>query len=448
MRLSEVLGALSHALDLTEGQPPGHAVRCCVIGMRIGEELGLGSEALSNLYYALVMKDAGCSANAAPTAELFGSDDHEVKRNLKTVDWTRRIPAALYSFRNAAIGRSLPAKIRQALHIAIGGRGSAARLVRIRCERGAEIARKLGFPEETAAAIGRLDEHWDGDGNPDGVGGEDIPLMSRIALLAQTLDVFAIGEGPGEAVRVAGERAGSWFDPELVRVVRTFEDQGWWRKVYGDGARGLMTEAEPPERIVTADPDRLDRVAEGFAEIIDAKSPFTFRHSSEVARYTVELARRLGFGEEEIRSLYRAALLHDIGKLAVSNRILDKPGPLTDEELRVTRTHPVHTWTILSRVDAFSGIAGVAALHHERLDGAGYPWGFDAARLTPAARLIAVADIYEALTADRPYRGPMPPVEALGIVRAESGSGLDPDAVAALEELVAEGAGGAAAGGA
>ena len=437
MHLSEVLGALSYALDLTEGQPAGHAVRCCLIGTRLGEELGLDPDTLSNLHYALLLKDAGCSANASETADLFASDDHEVKRNLKTVDWTRWLPAALYSFRNAARGQGLLRKIWQTIRIGTAGKGSSERLVRIRCERGAEIARKLGFPEETASAIQHLDEHWDGEGNPDGTAGDDIPLLSRIALLAQTLDVFVVESDHREALRVAGERAGSWFDPELAEVVLRWRDEAWWDTVYGEGARALLADAEPDERTLSVGPDGLDRVAEGFAEIVDAKSPFTYRHSAEVARWAVALGRSLGLEGGELRALNRAALLHDIGKLAVSNRILDKAGGLTDEEFRVTRRHPIHSWTILSQVDAFSGIAGMASLHHERLDGGGYPWGFDADRLDRPARIIAVADVFEALTADRPYRGPMDPEDALDIIRSEAGTALDGSVVEALEGLVA-----------
>ena len=436
VRLSGVLGALSYALD-TEGQPSGHAVRCCLVGMRIGEELGLTPDTLSDLYYALLIKDAGCSANASRTAEIFASDDHDVKRRLKTVDWTRWVPAALYSFRSAAAGRLLPVRLWQTLKIALGGRAKAAELVRARCERGAEIAEKLGFSSETARGIQRLDEHWDGSGNPDGVAGEQIPLFSRIALLAQTLDVFVIESDRREAVRVLEERSGTWFDPELVEIVCSWRAEDWWSVVYGDGARARLAETEPSDRLITVRSDGLDRIAEGFAAIIDAKSPFTFSHSSEVARYAVELGARLGLGEPELGDLYRAALLHDVGKLAVSNRILDKAGPLSPEEYEITKRHPIHTWTILSQVDAFEGIAGVASLHHERIDGSGYPWGYTADRLSPAARVIAVADVYEALTASRPYRGAMAPEEALALMRSEAGS-LDGELVEVLEEAVRE----------
>jgi len=102
--LSQILGALSYTLDITEGEPPGHAVRTCHIGMRIAQALGLDAETRSRLFYALLLKDAGCSANSAKMAALFGADDHTAKRTSKRVDWSGRLPAFLWSLRTVAPG--------------------------------------------------------------------------------------------------------------------------------------------------------------------------------------------------------------------------------------------------------------------------------------------------------------------------------------------------------
>ncbi len=161
---------------------------------------------------------------------------------------------------------------------------------------------------------------------------------------------------------------------------------------------------EPEDQILVADEDRLDDIARAFARVIDAKSPFTYLHSERVAELAVTIGRRLHFDEVELRDLRRAGLLHDIGKLGVSTLILDKPDRLTERERAEIRVHPAYTQRILERVAAFSGIVEIASAHHERLDGKGYHLGLPAERLSPMSRALAVADVYEAITADRPYR--------------------------------------------
>lgn len=433
--LSELLSALSYALDLTEGQPPGHTVRSCLIGMRLAEALELDPDQRSALYYSLLLKDTGCSANSAVTAEIFGTDEHQVKRAYKKVAWDKGLDSARYVFKNAAAGKPLTERLRHVLKVATVP-GGAEGMIRTRCERGAAITRSLGFPELTAEAVRSLDEHWDGRGKPDGLRGEEIPLLARIGCLAQTVEVFAQEDGMAVALEVARQRRGGWFDPELVdRLLSTCADGSWWRRLYRADAAHLAREAEPPDRVREVDESGLDSVAQAFAEIIDAKSPFTYRHSSGVAEYARAISRRFDATPEEQRRLYRAGLLHDIGKLGISNRILDKPGKLTPEERTEIERHPVYTRQILERVTAFQEFAHMAALHHERLDGNGYPWKLGAADLDHPARILAVADVYEALTANRPYRAGMPPDQALGILRQGAGTAFDPDAVAALATL-------------
>src|SRR5262249_2923112 len=157
---------------------------------------------------------------------------------------------------------------------------------------------------------------------------------------------------------------------------------------------------EPPDRVVVADDERLDRVAEAFASVVDAKSPYTARHSEAVADIAVALATTLDLGPEDRTTMHRAALLHDIGKLGVSNRILDKPGLLTETEWDLMRRHPRLSREILTRVTAFGDLARIAGTHHERLDGSGYPSALTAEELDLPSRILAVADVAEALSAD------------------------------------------------
>jgi putative nucleotidyltransferase with HDIG domain len=334
----------------------------------------------------------------------------------------------MWSLRTAAPGSGL----RRRIEVLKGVRdeGEVTRkFMEARCDRGAEIARMLFLTEQTATAIHSLDEHWDGHGMPAGLAGEEIPLAARILCLAQTVEVFHRSSGLKTARAMAKRRRGRWFDPNLVDALLCFcGDREFWAALQAPD----VSQWEPPDFALAGDEDRLDRIAQAFARVIDAKSPFTASHSVRVAEIADGTALALGLDAEERRTLRRAGLLHDIGKLAVSNRILDKPGKLTEEEFRTIKSHPVHTLRILERAPCFAPLAELAANHHEKLDGSGYPRNLKADQLDLPMRILAVADVYEALTADRPYRGPMAPKEALAIIDRDVPHRLDGDARRAL----------------
>jgi HD-GYP domain-containing protein (c-di-GMP phosphodiesterase class II) len=436
-RLSEILSALSHALDLTEGQPLGHTMRSCLIGMRIGEELGLDDEQRDALYYALLLKDAGCSSNASHMASAFGTADQGAKYRMKLTDWHARGRLAIRTALTAGRGGSLVTRVR---HLAglMRAPDLTRDLIRIRCDRGADIARQLGFPEQTAAAIRSLDEHWCGLGYPDRLAGTEIPLLARIALLSQTVEIFHAREGVDSALQIIRRRAGTWFDPALVRIVLGWwRDTLWWQKVATRDVAAAVQQAEPAGASRVASLATIHRVARAFAEIIDAKSPFTYRHSSRVAQIAAGIAQSLGMAPALTDRLVLAGLLHDIGKLGVSSRVLEKPGALSKREWRHMREHPVHTYSILSRVSAFGDFARTAAVHHEKLDGSGYPWRLTGDELDMPARVLAVADMYEALTAARPYRDGLEPQDAILILEKDRGTKLDAACLDALDAWLA-----------
>jgi len=442
VRLSEVVSALSYALDITEGQAEGHAVRSCVIGMRIGQILGLGEAERSDLFYALLLKDLGCSSNAARLCNLFGADDLRLKQAHKLNDWTDPKASASYAMSHMPGGHAI-AKAWQVLVLAVKGRGSGREMVETRCERGADIARMLDLSTATQAAIRSLDEHWDGRGLPMGIPGDGIPLLARVCCLAQTVEVFLSTHGHPAAYEMARSRSGTWFDPALVDALESFEfDAAFWASLRQEDPRTLVAALEPKDRIIVADSTRIDSVAEAFARVIDAKSPYTGQHSSGVARIAIGMAAHVGLPREERTLLRRAALLHDIGKLGVSNLILDKNGPLTDDERQKMEQHPRFTLDILEHVSAFRGFARTAALHHEKLDGTGYPFGYTAEDLDLPERILAVADIYDALSSDRPYRKGMVEPVITAILERDRGTRLDPAALDALhavrEERAAE----------
>lgn len=446
VRIADVLSAMSYALDLTEGAAPGHTLRSCVIGMRVGAELGITPDDHSALFYALLLKDAGCSSNAARMSALFGSDDRIVKSQLKVVDQNDPLGFIKATVQNTAIGRPLQERIGLLLGMGVAAlQDGQKEIFQIRCERGADIASRLGFTAATAETIRSLDEHWNGKGNPHGLKGEAIPLLARIANVAQTVEVFHRSEGLDGVGRVLAERSGTWFDPALARLVTAWVgDAEWWKTLESEELEHSVQALRPNDgrRIVRA--GTLDSVAQAFADIIDAKSPFTFQHSTNVAKYAAAIAKQMGESESSQVRIRRAGLLHDVGKLGISNRILDKSGPLTPEERDTIELHPKYTWEILSRVEAFRDFAWMASIHHEKLDGSGYPFKLRADEIDEPARMLVVADIYEALTATRPYREGMTPERSIAILRKDAGLRLWQPAVEALAESVLGTRGGAA----
>jgi HD-GYP domain-containing protein (c-di-GMP phosphodiesterase class II) len=429
---AEVFVPMSRALDLTEGHPFGHAMRACVIGMRLGQGAGLDEEQLAALYYAILLKDAGGSSNAARTAALFGSDDHRVKPRMKFVDWTDRRGMAMETWKNTAMRGTFRSKVTHLVGMA-REENVMRSLVTSRSDRGAELAARIGFPAATVDGIRALDERWNGNGYPKGLRGDAIPLFARIASVAQTMDIFVTQHGTQEAVNVLRSRRSEWFDPALTdAALELLGDDAFREALQGDDLDARVIALEPASQARRVDDDGLDQIAQVFADIVDAKSPYTHRHSTGVAEYARAIGKQLGFDARMLRNAYRAGLLHDVGNLGVSSRILEKNGSLNKTERAEIANHPVHTWEILRRVPAFADFAMQAATHHEKLDGSGYPWGRTADDLDVLARVVVVADVFEAALANRAYRTGVSVNEALQILNAQRGLWLDPDAVDAL----------------
>ncbi len=465
LQLPEIISALSFALDLTEGAVPGHGVRSTLLGMRLGMAIGLPQRTLGSLYYSLQLKDIGCSSNAARMAQLFGGDDRTAKAVSKLTDWTGLL--SFFSGNSSPRERlvsladglwAVPHNARMLWDVVMPGAGRGTRLQRIaqlgkdrevntremmdlRCDRGASILHKLDMGEMACESVRHLDEHWDGSGYPAGLSGEAIPLLARIAAIAQNLDAFASAHGIEASLRTLHRRSGTWFDPELVRATLALHKQ---KILWKDCEPGCPVERTrlhavrlSPEISVNLQPDQIDAICEAFADVVDAKSPFTFRHSVGVAEVAAALSQEIGLSQPRQELLRRAGLLHDLGKLGVSNSILDKPGKLTPEEREIIAGHPEMSRTILSRITGFEDLARIAGEHHEKLDGSGYPHGLTAAQLSLESRLLTLSDCFAAIAEDRPYRGPVPLPQVLQILRNEVPHKLDPDLFSALEAVVA-----------
>lgn len=432
IRLSELLSALCQALDMVEGQEPGHCVRCCWIGIHVGREIGLSEAEISELYYMLLLKDLGCTSTSARIHELFLTDDISFKRDIASLNGNLQ-QGLRFMYTHTGIKAGFVTRFRTLAHVLKNGQQIREDLLGTRCHRGAEIARTMRFSDAVAEGILNLDEHWDGSGKPSGMRGKNISIYARIALLARITDVFQATDGIEAAKRQIEERSGNWFDPELVAgFARVAENPEFWDTLRSKTLDEQVFALEPAQSTMRVDDDYLDDIATAFAQVIDAKSPYTSGHSERVMFFSDLIAMKMGVSPQRRRWLKRATLLHDIGKLGVSNVILDKPGKLDAREWDAMKMHAVHTETILSRIGAFKDLAVIAGAHHERLDGKGYPRALKGDEISLETRILTTADIFDALTDERPYRAAMSETKALKTMSDMVGTVLDENCFEAL----------------
>ena len=404
--------------------------------MRVGQALQLNGPELRDLYYTVLLKDLGCSSNAARICELYATDDRAFKHGYKTVG-TSLASTLYFVFSQTARERRFPRRVSAVGNILLNGREIAQELIVSRCTRGAEVARMLRFSQVVCDGIYHLDEHWDGSGRPGALRGAAVPLGSQLALLAQVVDVFHTHAGPTAALDEAQRRAGSWFDPCLVRTLeKVSAEPSFWSALGSPTLEQRIVRMAPPDQGLGLDEDYLDDIVHAFGRVVDAKSPYTANHSARVAGYAGKIARSLGIDPARTRWLQRAAALHDVGKLGVSSSILEKPSTLDDREWVEMREHATHTRTILQRVGALAEFADVAAAHRERLDGRGYPLGLQQAAIGRDTRVITTCDYFDALTSDRPYRAALPIEKAMAIIRSEVGGAIDPNCYEALASVI------------
>lgn len=423
---NEILSSFSYALDLTEGQPPGHCIRSCWIGFHIAQQLQLSTSELWDIYYTLLMKDTGCSSNAARICELYGTNDHELKHAFKFVNNDEFGQLAKFVLANTGKDSNLHQRIKSLLNIVKNGKDIQTELIHTRCTRGAEIARMIGLNETIAEGIFNLDEHFNGNGQPNGLSGHDIPLGSRIALLSQVADVFYVAAGREASIEQVRKRSNTWFDPELVKIfLHVTKDDNFWIGLSSDNIDELVMDLEPQSIRIEVTEETLDQVSAAFGAIVDAKSPYTAGHSRRVGIYTSSLGKHLGFDDDDVRWLYRGGLLHDLGKLGVSNTLLDKSGNLVDNEWVQMKKHPMFTEEILHRFGPFKRLATITGAHHERMDGKGYYKGLSGDQISLESRIITTADIFDACISDRPYRKGMPLEKVLSIMDDLRGIAID-----------------------
>jgi HD-GYP domain-containing protein (c-di-GMP phosphodiesterase class II) len=430
VRIAELMATLSYAADLGLGQPMAHCMRQTVIALRLAALAGASDREVEATYYLGLMMNVYCHADAAEQAQWFGDDISMKSDTFEMLDMSTARMVTLMWRRVGSHG-SGPARARRLATFPVAGVKQMISFATTHCTLGAQFAERVGLDEAACVAIRQAYEQWDGKGYPDHLQGEQIGLPARLVQLAGPVEVVARRRGVEAAVAAARRHRGTQFDPAVVdlfcsraqELLDDLDQASDWDAI-------LDTEPELARRVSGA---ALDQVLDAMADLVDMKSPYLAGHSRGVANLTAAAARAAGYPDDEVRVLRRAGLIHDLGRLGVSNAIWDKPGPLTEAEHERVRLHPYLTDRMLARVSALGRSREIAARHHERLDGSGYPRGLTAAALTPPDRLLAAADVYHAMTEPRPHRAPLGPGHAAGELRAEvTGGRLDSDAVEAV----------------
>jgi HD-GYP domain-containing protein (c-di-GMP phosphodiesterase class II) len=429
VRMAELLAVLSLAADLGMGQPMEHVLRQCLICLRLARQLGLAEADQEVVYYTALVAWVGCHVDAYEQAKWFG-DDTVLKADFRQVDFTG-LASPLFMLRHLGAGRPLLERARIGAAFPGEGRRAAEAMLENHWLAADGLAERLGLPQQVRDSVEQTFERWDGKGVPKGVQGEEILITSRLVTLADVVEVFHRAGGTDAAVAVARQRRGTQFDPRIVDV---FVDQAAALFAGLDEASSwdAVLGAEPGQRMRLTGAG-FDAALEAIADFADVKSPYTLGHSRAVADLAAESARILGLDSQAVTLVRRAGLVHDLGRLGVPNTIWDKPGGLSHAETERVRLHPYLTERMLVCSPALAPLAGIAAQHHERLDGSGYPRGLAGGAVSPGGRVLAAADFYRARTEPRPHRPASTAREAAAQLRAEVRAGrLDGGAAEAV----------------
>jgi HD-GYP domain-containing protein (c-di-GMP phosphodiesterase class II)/DNA-binding CsgD family transcriptional regulator len=428
-RRAEVLAALSLAIDLGLGQPMEHMLRSALIATRLADQLELDERQRGTVFYANLVAWIGCHADSHELARWFG-DDIAFRADSYRVDWSG-LPFLRLLATHVGQDRGPLARGARAGAFLVNARGHLSELIHSHCSSAAALADRLGLGEDVRGALVCAFERWDGSGLPAGLRGEQIPVEMRVVHLAEVAEVHLRGGGAAAAVEMARARSGSQFDPAVVEVFERTADTVLAGLLDEDVWTAALRQAPDSER--TLGEQELDDLLTAMGDFVDLKCPFTIGHSRGVSALAAEAARDRGVGDADERLIRRAGLVHDLGRMGVPNTLWEKPGPLSEAEWERVRLHPYLTGRILRRVSGLEQVATVAAAHHERLDGSGYPLGVGGAGLAPLARLLAAADTYHALGEARPHRPAYDADESAEILRRQAReSRLDAEAVEAV----------------
>jgi HD-GYP domain-containing protein (c-di-GMP phosphodiesterase class II) len=376
--LAELIAALSLGTDLGLGHPMEHVLRQCVIALGLGERCGLDESERVVVYYVALLAWVGCHVDSYEQARWFG-DDIALRTDVYTSDLIG-LNRACFVLRNLAAGAAPARRARTAIEFLLAGREAMDSMHATHCIVAGELARRLGLDEDVRDALLQVFERWDGKGDPGLRAGSEISRPVRLVQLADVIEVFHRAGGVDAAVAVARKRSGTQFDPALVRC---FCDcaPALLASLASTSSWDAVIDAEPGLRRTLLG-EELDRALEAIADFADLKSPYTLGHSHAVADLAAEAARQYGLPERELALVRRAAMVHDLGRLALSNAIWDKREPLTAAERERIRLHAYLSERMLCASSGLAPLGALAGQHHERLDGSGYPRGLKGGALS------------------------------------------------------------------
>ncbi|HEY7283236.1 MAG TPA: HD domain-containing phosphohydrolase [Actinomycetota bacterium] len=427
-RLAELLAGLSLVTDLARGHAPEEAVRACALATGLARSMSLGDGEVRDVYFTTLLRYVGCTATSHEYARALGGDDVAVRRVADMLDTTDPREAATLLL---SLGRSAPTPLARARTIASAApraRRVAAQGARADCEVAAQMARRLDLDPGVGRALGHIFERWDGRGGPRRLRGERITLAARCSAVAFAGVMFADAGGPDAAVEVVRRWSGRSLDPAMAAAFAA-EGPGLLAGIDEDPWTAVLGSEPAPVRFVSE--RGLDEAAAAFADAVDLKSTYLLGHSAKVADLAQRAAGAMGLDDDQRRALWRAGLLHDLGRAGVPTGVWDRPGPLTVADWEQVRLHAYHTERILARTPALQPVARLAGMHHERIDASGYHRQATPGEQSSAARILAAADVCAALTEDRPHRPAFGLDRAARILQQEP---LDPPAVAAVLE--------------
>jgi len=429
VRLAELVAALSLATDLGLGQPQEHIIRQTLIALRMAELERLSDDEVAAIFYVSLLAWVGCVADAHEMGKWFG-DDLAVRADSYLVDMTG-LPMMRFMIGHVASGSSPIRRLSMIGRFLAGGSKEVQQSMASHCETSGDLSLRLGLGPEVRDPLQHAFERWDGKGSPAQLAGGEIARIMRIIHVANDVEALHRTGGVDAAVGMLRSRRATEFDPDLVDLFCEHAGELLGGTDEIDGWDTLIGGHETLSRELS-DED-LDRALEAFADYADIKSPFTLGHSRGVAQLAGAAAATLGLPRADVVLVRRAGLVHDVGTIGVSAGILDKAGRLTDAERERIRTHPYLTARTFSKAPALLAIGQLASMHHERMDGSGYPSGLTGDRLPMNARIVAAADVYHALLEPRPHRAALAADAARQVLATEVTEGrLDGDAVRAV----------------
>jgi HD-GYP domain-containing protein (c-di-GMP phosphodiesterase class II) len=424
----ELLGTVALATDLGMGLPLESGLAICELATRFADALGVEDAVRRRVFYLALIGHVGCTAENHVLAGVV-RDEMLMREHSALLDFGD--PRAALGFMIGHARRTGP--LRQ-VPLAVGRVMASRSLMRAGveavCEAGRLLSDRLGLDVSLEEDLDDYYEAWNGTGFPRGAREHAITLPVRIVHVAWLACLAEQRLGADAARAIVTARAGGQLDPDLVRA---FLASGVRPRAGGGESlwEAVLALAPLPGAIVAG--EALDEALAAIGDFADLKSPYLHGHSRGVAELAGAAAVHAGLPEAVARLLRRAGHVHDVGRVAVSAAVWGKRAPLTADDRERIRLHPYHAERVLDRAPALRELASVACLHHERLDGTGYHRRLSAAGLSPAARLLAAADVARAMGEERPHRAALPAREIERELRSEAHAGrLDGDAVDAV----------------